>query len=283
MHVFAAEYQLPEKDGDIRRIGSLYGSARGLLIADIARQHDGLLLCITNDTDTATRLESEIRFFSPENTPAPLLFADWETLPYDSFSPHQDIISQRISTLYSLPQQTKGVLIVPLSTLMHRIAPPRFLAGNALMLDTGQTLDTDKMRHQLTDAGYRQSDNVYEHGEFTIRGSIIDIFPMGSQLPYRIDLFDDEIDTLRTFDPETQRSLDKVDSIRLLPAKEFPFDADAIRAFKQHWRETFDVDYKHCPTYQDVSAGITPPGIEYYHPLFLATAPRCSTTCRITP
>lgn len=268
MHVFAAEYQLPEKDGDIRRIGALHGSARGLLIADIARQHDGLLLCITNDTDTATRLESEISFFSPQNTPAPLLFADWETLPYDSFSPHQDIISQRISTLYSLPRQKKGVLIVPLSTLMHRIAPPRFLAGNVLMLDTGQTLDTDKMRLQLTDAGYRQSDNVYEHGEFTIRGSIIDIFPMGSQLPYRIDLFDDEIDTLRTFDPETQRSLDKVDSIRLLPAKEFPFDTDAIRAFKQHWRETFDVDYKRCPTYTDVSAGITPPGIEYYHPLF---------------
>lgn len=266
--MFAAEYQLPVKDGDIRRIGSLHGSARGLLIADIAAKHDGLLLCITNDTDTATRLESEISFFSAEQTPAPLLFADWETLPYDSFSPHQDIISQRISTLYGLPQLTSGVLIVPLSTLMHRIAPARFLTGNALMLDTGQILDVDKMRHQLADAGYRQSDNVYEHGEFTIRGSIIDIFPMGSQLPYRIDLFDDEIDTLRTFDPESQRSLDKVDSIRLLPAKEFPFDADAIRTFKQHWRETFDVDYKRCPTYQDVSAGITPPGIEYYHPLF---------------
>ncbi|MEH6575744.1 MAG: transcription-repair coupling factor [Amphritea sp.] len=266
--MFEIEYQLPNKDGDIRRLGGLQGSARGLITAEIASQHEGLILCITNDTDSAAKLLSEIRFYSDENTPQCLLFSDWETLPYDNFSPHQDIISQRLSTLFHLPQLKQGILIVPISTLMHRIAPPRFLDGNSLVLDRGQTFNIGTMRNKLVDAGYHLTETVYEHGEFAIRGSIVDIFPMGSNQPYRIDLFDDEIDTLRTFDPETQRSIDKVDKIRLLPAKEFPFDSQAIAGFKQRWREKFDVDYKRCSVYQDVSSGITPPGIEYYQPLF---------------
>lgn len=137
-------------------------------------------------------------------------------------SPHQDIISQRIAALYQLPQLKHGVLVVPISTALHRLAPTRFLLGSSLVLDVGQKLDVERMRLRLEGAGYRCVDTVYEHGEFAVRGALIDLFPMGSELPFRIDLFDDEIETLRTFDPETQRSIDKVESIRLLPAREFP-------------------------------------------------------------
>lgn len=269
--MFKQEYHLPRSAGDIRRIGNLSGSGRGMLATEIAGQHSGLILCITNDSDSATRLESEIRFFA-DNSVECMLFSDWETLPYDSFSPHQDIISQRLNTLFKLPQMQRGVLIIPASTLMQRVAPQRFLDGNSLILDQGQAFNLDEMRLKLTDAGYRLTETVYEHGEFAIRGSIIDIFPMGSTIPYRIELFDDEVDTLRSFDPETQRSIDKVDNIRVLPAKEFPFDEAAIRNFKQRWRETFDVDYKRCSVYRDISDGISPPGIEYYQPLFFDTS-----------
>ncbi len=269
--MFKDEYQLPKSDGDIRRIGNLPGSGRGMLTTDIANQHPGLILCITNDSDSATRLKSEISFFSNDSIEC-LLFSDWETLPYDNFSPHQDIISERLNTLFRLPQLQRGILIIPASTLMHRVVPPRFLDGNTLILDQGQQLDLDSTRSKLIDAGYHLTESVYEHGEFAIRGSIIDIFPMGSNTPFRIELFDDEVDTLRTFDPESQRSIDLVDNIRVLPAKEFPFDEQAIKLFKQHWRETFDVDYKRCPTYQDVSNGLSPPGIEYYQPLFFDTS-----------
>ena len=269
--MFKEEYQLPKSDGDIRRIGNLPGSGRGMLTTDIANQHPGLILCITNDSDSATRLKSEISFFSNQSIEC-LLFSDWETLPYDSFSPHQDIISERLNTLFRLPQLQRGILIIPASTLMHRVVPPQFLDGNTLILDQGQQLDLDNTRSKLIDAGYHLTETVYEHGEFAIRGSIIDIFPMGSNTPFRIELFDDEVDTLRTFDPESQRSIDQVDNIRVLPAKEFPFDEPAIKHFKQRWRETFDVDYKRCPTYQDVSNGLSPPGIEYYQPLFFDTS-----------
>jgi len=269
--VFKDEYQLPKSAGDIRRIGNLSGSGRGMLAAEIASQHPGLIICITNDSDSATRLESEIRFFGDKDVEC-MLFSDWETLPYDNFSPHQDIISERLNTLYRLPQMQRGILIIPASTLMQRVAPQRFLDSNSLILDQGQSFNLDEMRRKLTDAGYHLTENVYEHGEFAIRGSIIDIFPMGSNTPYRIELFDDEVDTLRSFDPESQRSIDKVDKIRVLPAKEFPFDENSIRNFKQRWRETFDVDYKRCPVYQDVNDGISPPGIEYYQPLFFESS-----------
>jgi len=201
--VFKDEYQLPKSAGDIRRIGNLSGSGRGMLAAEIAGQHPGLIICITNDSDSATRLESEIRFFGNKDVEC-MLFSDWETLPYDNFSPHQDIISERLNTLYRLPQMQRGILIIPASTLMQRVAPQRFLDSNSLILDQGQLFNLDEMRRKLTDAGYHLTENVYEHGEFAIRGSIIDIFPMGSNTPYRIELFDDEVDTLRSFDPESQ-------------------------------------------------------------------------------
>ncbi|HCA64757.1 MAG TPA: transcription-repair coupling factor, partial [Pseudomonas sp.] len=174
----------------------------------------------------------------------------------------------RIATLYQLPELSHGVLVVPITTALHRLAPKRFLLGSSLVLDVGQKLDVEQMRLRLEAAGYRCVDTVYEHGEFAVRGALIDLFPMGSALPYRIDLFDDEIETLRTFDPENQRSIDKVESIRLLPAREFPLKKEAVTGFRARFRERFDVDFRRCPIYQDLSTGITPAGIEYYLPLF---------------
>jgi len=246
--------------------GNLPGAALSLAIAEAASNAKRFTLLLTADSQSAERLQEELAFFAPELSV--LHFPDWETLPYDLFSPHQDIISQRIATLYQLPELSHGVLVVPITTALHRLAPKRFLLGSSLVLDVGQKLDVEQMRLRLEAAGYRCVDTVYEHGEFAVRGALIDIFPMGSALPYRIDLFDDEIETLRTFDPENQRSIDKVESIRLLPAREFPLKKEAVTGFRARFRERFDVDFRRCPIYQDLSTGITPAGIEYYLPLF---------------
>jgi len=246
--------------------GNLPGAALSLAIAEAASNAKRFTLLLTADSQSAERLQEELAFFAPE---LPVLhFPDWETLPYDLFSPHQDIVSQRIATLYQLPELSHGVLVVPITTALHRLAPKRFLLGSSLVLDVGQKLDVEQMRLRLEAAGYRCVDTVYEHGEFAVRGALIDLFPMGSALPYRIDLFDDEIETLRTFDPENQRSIDKVGSIRLLPAREFPLKKEAVTGFRARFRERFDVDFRRCPIYQDLSTGITPAGIEYYLPLF---------------
>ncbi|MDH2240998.1 transcription-repair coupling factor [Pseudomonas sp. GD03909] len=246
--------------------GNLPGAALSLAIAEAASNAKRFTLLVTADSQSAEGLQEELAFFAPE---LPVLhFPDWETLPYDLFSPHQDIVSQRISALYQLPELSHGVLVVPITTALHRLAPKRFLLGSSLVLDVGQKLDVEQMRLRLEAAGYRCVDTVYEHGEFAVRGALIDLFPMGSPLPYRIDLFDDEIETLRTFDPENQRSIDKVESIRLLPAREFPLKKEAVTGFRARFRERFDVDFRRCPIYQDLSTGITPAGIEYYLPLF---------------
>lgn len=246
--------------------GNLPGAALSLAIAESASRAECFTLLLTADSQNAERLKEELAFFAPE---LPVLhFPDWETLPYDVFSPHQDIISQRIAALYQLPELTHGVLVVPITTALHRLAPKRFLLGSSLVLDVGQKLDVEQMRLRLEAAGYRCVDTVYEHGEFAVRGALIDLFPMGSTLPYRIDLFDDEIETLRTFDPENQRSIEKVDSVRLLPAREFPLKKESVTGFRARFRERFDVDFRRCPVYQDLSTGITPAGIEYYLPLF---------------
>ncbi|HSG88841.1 MAG TPA: transcription-repair coupling factor [Pseudomonadales bacterium] len=255
----------------------LGAGADALALARAARGATGMLLVVARDTREAARLEQELTFFlDAEDDPVVLHFPDWETLAYDSFSPHQDIVSQRIATLQRLPETQRTVLVAPISTLMHRVPPAAWLAGRSLVLDVGSAFDMDLRRAQLEAAGYRRVETVMEHGEYTIRGALMDIFPMGSDLPYRIDLFDDEIETLRLFDPETQRTVSTVDSVRLLPAKEFPLDAAAIRSFKDRWHQTFDVDARRCPVYRDVASAGAPPGIEYYLPLFfdeLSTLP----------
>src|SRR3990167_3108077 len=246
--------------------GNLPGAALSLAIAEAASSAKRFTLLLTADSQSAERLQEELSFFAPS---LPVLhFPDWETLPYDLFSPHQDIISQRIAALYRLPELKHGILVVQINTALHRLAPKRFLLGSSLVMQVGQRLEVNQMRVNLEAAGYRCVDTVYEHGEFAVRGALIDLFPMGSSQPYRIDLFDDEIETLRTFDPETQRSIDKVESIKLLPAREFPLEKKAVTDFRGRFRERFDVDFRRCPIYQDLSTGITPAGIEYYLPLF---------------
>ena len=261
-------FALPSKNGDTKWLGGVKAAGAGWLIAQAAQKHSGLTVVICKDTNSALTLESEINFFAPSQGLQILPFPDWETLPYDSFSPHQDIISSRLTTLQQLPLIKQGIIVVPISTCMHRIVPSEFLVANTLLLDRGQHIDIAKLRNQLTQAGYRAVESVFSHGEFALRGSIIDLFPMGSKHPFRIDLFDDEIDSLRTFDPESQRSIEQIEHVRLLPAREFPLTDEAIALFKRQWRERFDVQPKKCPTYQDVSNGFAPAGIEYYLPLF---------------
>lgn len=252
--------------GDRLRWGNLTGSSASLAIINAVQQADRLSVLITNNTATAIQLEQELEFYASDIEIA--LLPDWETLPYDSFSPHEDIISERLTTLHRLKRLKQGLLIVPISTLMHRLLPQHYLDANTLQINIGDQFDIAAMRKKFEASGYRCVDTVYEHGEFALRGSIMDIYPMGSRLPFRIDLMDDEIDTLRTFDPETQRTIKQVQEINLLPGKEFPLDKEGISRFRDQWHDNFDVDHSLCPIYQDVSQGIAPAGIEYYLPLF---------------
>ncbi|RLA45693.1 MAG: transcription-repair coupling factor [Gammaproteobacteria bacterium] len=255
--------------GDRRQWSGLHGAASALAIVSAAKEFDGLTLVIANSAKSAATLQNELCFFSAGSDDLPILhFPDWETLPYDLFSPHQDIISERLATLYRLPNLRKGILVVPVTTTMHRLAPPQFIAGNSFVYKIGEKLDIGALRQQLQFAGYRCVDTVCEHGEYAVRGALIDVFPMGSTLPIRIDLFDDEIETLRSFDPETQLTAEKVSAIKLLPGREFPRGDDGIKRFLDNWHLQFDVDPRACQVYQDTRSGILSNGIEYYLPLF---------------
>ena len=243
-----------------------HGSARALLIAEAARTHDGLLVAVTRDTQRAQALEAELKIFAGG---LPVLhFPDWETLPYDVFSPHPEIVSQRIATLYQLPNVKRGVLVVPVATLMQRIAPRTHITGSGLVLAKRQKLDLVAEQRRLEASGYRNVPQVAEPGDFAVRGALLDIFPMGTAEPYRIELFDDEVESIRSFDPETQRSQQQVEKIELLPAREFPLTEEAAKNFRGNLRERFPIDVRRCPLYQDMKEGVTPGGIEYYLPLF---------------
>ncbi len=235
-------------------------------LSEAWHQARGPLLVVTPDSASAQRLEREIPFFAPDAELHSL--PDWETLPYDSFSPHDDIVSARLGTLAQMPQLSSGLIIVPAQVLVQRLVPKSWLDGAAFQMSVGEKLDLDAFRRRLEKGGYRRVDTVYEHGEYAVRGNLLDLYPMGSQLPYRVDLFDDEIDTLRAFDPETQRTINKVDNIRMLPAREADLDDAGIRRFRGNWHETFDGNPRECPVYNDVSDGLPPSGVEYYLPLF---------------
>jgi transcription-repair coupling factor (superfamily II helicase) len=245
-----------------------HGSAWALEVAEAARAHDGLLVVVVRDTRSADNLESELGVFAGE---LPVLhFPDWETLPYDVFSPHPEVVSQRIATLYRLPSVKRGVLVVPVATLMQRIAPRTHITGAGLVLRKGQKLDISAEQRRLEAAGYRNVPQVTEPGDFAVRGALIDIYAMGASEPYRIELFDDEIESIRTFDTETQRSQHQVEGVDLLPAREFPVTDEAAKAFRAALRDRFPIDVRRCPLYQDMKEGVTPGGIEYYLPMFFA-------------
>ncbi len=260
------EAPLPSKPGDKLIWQNAFGCSLAYQLAKAQDQVDAPFLMITPDTQRALRLERELKQFCDKSLIH--VFPDWETLPYDSFSPHQDIVSDRLSTLATLPRLTKGIVIVPITTLMQRLPPSSFVQTHSFVLKVGDTLDITKTSERLTDNCYRRVSEVQEHGEFAHRGSILDIYPMGSTHPIRIDLFDDEVETLRWFDASTQLSIEQVNSIELLPGREFPFTEEAIKGFRSRWRETFSGNPKLCPIYQDISNRLMPSGVEYYLPLF---------------
>ena len=259
---------LPALPGPSLHWGKLYGSAIGLAIQQLVEQHHGLVLCVASSSASAQQLSDQIQFYSKGDKTPLLTFPDWETLPYDAFSPHQDIISERLTTLYQLPNTTKGLLIVPIQTLMHRVAPKDYVQQRCLLLKTDQTLVPEAFRLQLVSSGYEPVATVLEHGEFAVRGSLIDLYPMGSPLPYRIEMFDNDIESIRTFDPETQRTIEIVDQLRLLPAREFPLDDAGAKQFRQAYRAQFAGEANKSVIYSEVSQRRSPAGIEYYLPLF---------------
>jgi len=246
----------------------LNGDSLPLAVANLAQNHGSLVVVITPDMQSAELLQEQIEYFSANSLLRVTTLPDWETLPYDKFSPHPDITSARLATLYGLADMQRGLLIVPVQTLLQRLPPSEYIYQNSLILKTGDTLRIDAMRARLDSAGYRCVSQVMEHGEFAVRGSLLDIYPMGNKLPFRIDLFDEEIDSIRTFDCDTQRSLETVKSIRMLPAREFPMHEEAIRLFRRRFRAAFAGDPQNCQVYREVSQGNAPAGIEYYLPLF---------------
>ncbi|MDE2092062.1 MAG: transcription-repair coupling factor, partial [Gammaproteobacteria bacterium] len=259
---------LPDSSHPLLRWGRLYGSSASLALAEAVQQADAPLLLVTPTAREAERILGELHFYLDKRSLPLNLFPDWETLPYDRFSPHQDIISARLATLAQLPDMRRGVVIIAAATLMQRLPPPLYITGNAFLLRVGEQMDPEAMRQRLSAAGYASVPQVMEHGEFAVRGALLDIFPMGSDTPFRIDLLDDEIESIRHFDPETQLSGDQLQEIRLLPAREFPLDEDGIRNFRMRYRARFEGDPQKNPIYRDVSNGLAPAGIEYYTPLF---------------
>ena len=243
----------------------LHGSADALALAELARESRPLVI-ITESAQDAERLRGEIAFFDPALKV--MLLPDWETLPYDSFSPHQDLVSERLATLYQISHDAFDVAVVPITTALYRMPPTSYVAGHTFFLKQGEKLSGEALRRQLTLAGYSHVTQVVSPGEYSFRGGVIDLFPMGSALPYRIDLFDDVIDSIRAFDVDSQRSIYKVNDVRLLPAREFPTDDDGRTTFRRRFREKFEGDPSKSRMYKDVSQGFTPAGIEYYLPLF---------------
>ncbi len=253
------------------------GSADALLLARFAlqqREAGRLSLIVTAEPGDTQRLEDELKFFAPDLRVA--VFPDWETLPYDTFSPHQDLISERLATLWSLlqsqgkpvDQRPVDVVLLPATTALTRLAPPSFLAATTFHFKQKQRLDEASLKSQLTLGGYTHVSQVVSPGEYAVRGGLIDLFPMGSLVPYRVDLFGDEVDSIRTFDPDSQRSLYPVPEVRLLPGREFPMDEASRKAFRSRWREKMEGDPSKSRIYKDIDQGIASGGIEYYLPIF---------------
>ncbi|MES2564197.1 MAG: transcription-repair coupling factor [Pseudomonadota bacterium] len=258
--------QLPIPDGGRREYTApLHGSSDALAIATLAARARPLLI-VTDDAAQAQRLLEEIPYFDPKLKVH--LFPDWETLPYDHFSPHSDLVSERLATLYQMMHDQFDVSIVAVTTALYKLPPVAYLAGHTFFFKKGEKLEGAELRRQLTLAGYTHVSQVVAPGEYSFRGGLIDLFPMGSAVPYRLDLFDDEIETIRSFDVDTQRSIYAVNEVRLLPAREFPMNDAAQKHFRRKFRDTFEGDPSRSRVYKDVSKGIPTAGIEYYLPLF---------------
>lgn len=260
---------IAKKPGSLRVWSGLSGCGDALALAHAVKADQSLYLAVTADAQSAVRLEQDIRYFLGEQRKV-LHFPDWETLPYDMFSPLPEIVSERLRCLVDLQSvQQGGILIAPVATLMQRLSPRSHVLGNAFSLKPGDRLDLGETRSRLESVSYLCVQQVMQHGEFAVRGSILDLFPMGSDVPFRVELFDDEVESIRTFDPETQRSSEKVAEVSLFPAREFPFDKAAIQRFRQKFRDLFPETNVGKVLFQEVSQGVLPGGIDYYLPLFV--------------
>src|ERR1700722_10830192 len=254
------------------RWSGLHGSARALARAEAVSSDSRPWVFVAADTRELERLAEELRFFGGAALEI-LTLPDWEVLPYDVFSPHPDIVSERLRTLSRLPLLARGILLLSADSLLARLPPVSYVQARSFELKSGEPLAIEPLRLQLSSAGYASVSQVTSPGEFALRGSLFDVFPMGSEVPVRVDLLDDRIDSIRRFDPDTQRSLEGIDRLRLLPARELPLDADSVKAFRRRYRARFEGDVTRMPIYRGVSEGIAPPGIEFYLPLFFeATA-----------
>ncbi|MFJ2995146.1 transcription-repair coupling factor [Pandoraea sp. NPDC087047] len=257
------------KAGQRYAFAGSHASSDALLIARYFEENRArlpLLAVVCAQATDALRLQQELKWFAPEARVR--LLPDWETLPYDTFSPHQDLVSERLATLHDLGEKRCDIVLVPATTALYRMAPASFMAAYTFFFTQGERLDEARLKSQLTLAGYEHVSQVMRPGEYCVRGGLIDLYPMGSVLPYRLDLFDDTIDSIRAFDPDTQRSLYPVKEVRLLPGREFPFDEPARTAFRGRWREVFEGDPSRSPIYKDIGSGVPSAGIEYYLPLF---------------
>ncbi|WP_149195040.1 transcription-repair coupling factor [Luteimonas suaedae] len=244
-------------------------SALAWSILRAARAHARPLLVVARDNQHAHQIEADLRTLGGDDADLPVLpFPDWETLPYDQFSPHPDIVSQRLAALYRLPTLERGIVVVPVQTLMQRVAPRSYVIGQTFDMRVGQRLDLDAEKRRLDSAGYRHVPQVLDPGDFAVRGGLLDVYPMGADMPYRIELFDQDIESIRSFEPESQRSLDKVEAIRMLPGRELPLDEAARERAMDALGERFDIDQRRSSLFQDLKSGLAPAGVEYYLPLF---------------
>lgn len=262
------QVEIPSASSNRLNWSRLYGSSKAVALVELAKQQDGLMLVLCKDNLSASTLLDELKFFAKGSHLNFLSLPDWETLPYDQFSPYQDIISERLQTLYSLSHIEQGIVVVPITTAMHRLLPANYLQQHSIQIQKGESISLEEFKQQLLKKGYRFVEQVVEHGDVAIRGSLVDLFPMGATYPFRVDLFDDEVDTIRSFDHETQRSIEKVDEIQILPASEIALTDEGIANFRQSWRAKFEGNPNDCPIYKDITQAIAPAGIEYYLPLF---------------
>ncbi len=258
--------QLPAKDGEILHWRKLHGCSTSLASVELAKR-EGLVVYVCSEAQHISYVERELSFFADGALPV-LSFPDWECLPYDRVSPHPDIISQRLLALHKLPSLTQGIIVIPITALMQRLSPTDYVDAHTFDLNVNQDFDTEEFRRRLTDAGYYSVDQVMSPGEFAIRGGVVDVYPSGMKSPFRLDLWDTTIESIKLFDTESQRTTDSLDKIQLLPAKEFPLDKASTDFFRQSFRATVEGDAKQSIVYREVSKGLAPTGTEFYLPLF---------------
>ena len=260
---------LPSRPGAPVAWRHLRGSARGLALVEAARRLDRPMIVATRSIHSARELQDEIHFYATGTPDLPVLaFPDWESLPYDLFAPHADLVSERLATLHRLSGLAHGIVLVAAATLIQRLPPQRYIAAHSFIVHTGEILEPDKLRQRLAQGGYQHVSQVLEPGEFAVRGGLLDLYPVGSATPYRIDLFDNQVESMREFDPNTQRSGRKLERVEMLPAREFPLTDGSIQQFRGAFRARFEGDPQKVELYREVSKGLAPPGVEYYLPLF---------------